>query len=335
MTERVAGNRSGSYPIPCTPNTSFTTLLSVSAVTSRQSDMRGAPTRGALTPGVFTLRVPALRVLTLVLTLGAPSRGAPFGCTLRTPCMPLDVDAPPDRGMAVVASGLVRRFGGRKAVDSVSLELAPGECLALFGPNGAGKTTLLRLLGGQLKPSEGSVHLHGHQLPGQAATRHLIGLISHHTMVYAALTAHENVVFAAECHGLRNAGQSASDALALLKVRDRADTPVRLLSRGLQQRVSIARALVHNPRLVLLDEPYTGLDETGARALTRALEQLLSVGATLVLVTHHLGEGLALATRASIMMNGSIVRTDLTPPGGFDAATYATLYRSLTAQDGE
>lgn len=251
--------------------------------------------------------------------------------------MPLDVDTLPraGRGTAVVASELVRRFGGRKAVDSVSLELAPGECLALFGPNGAGKTTLLRMLGGQLKPTHGTVHLHGHRLPGEAATRQLVGLISHHTMLYDALTAHENVQFAAECHGVQNAGQMAMDALALLKVGARAATPVRLLSRGLQQRVSIARALVHNPRLVLLDEPYTGLDETGARALTRALQQLLLLGATLVLVTHHLGEGLALATRASIMMNGSIVRTDLAPPNGFDSVTYAALYRSLTAQEAE
>ncbi len=247
----------------------------------------------------------------------------------------LDADEAPDRGAALVAVGLVRRFGGRKAVDKVSLELAAGECMALFGPNGAGKTTLLRMLGGQLKPSFGTVHLHGHQLPGEAATRHLVGLISHHTMLYSPLTALENVVFAAECHGLRNARERSMDALALLKVFDRADTPVRLLSRGLQQRVSIARALVHSPRLVLLDEPYTGLDDTGARALTRALEQLLAVGATLVLVTHHLGEGLALATRASIMMNGSIVRTDLTPAGGFDSAAYAALYRSLTSQEAE
>lgn len=301
MKKRVAGNRSVGYALPCTPNTPFTTIPRVPVVTSLRCDVRGIPVPG----------------------------------TLATARMPLDVDLPPDRGMAVVASGLVRRFGGRKAVDSVSLELAPGECLALFGPNGAGKTTLLRMLGGQLKPTEGTVHLHGHQLPGEAATRHLIGLISHHTMLYAALTALENVRFAAQCHGLRNAEQSAMAALALLKVSDRADTPVRLLSRGLQQRVSIARALVHNPRLVLLDEPYTGLDETGARALTRALEQLLSVGATLVLVTHHLGEGLALATRASIMMSGSLVRTDLTPAGGFDSATYATLYRSLTSQESE
>ena len=212
--------------------------------------------------------------------------------------------------IALSATSLVRRFGGRRAVNDVSVQLAPGQCLALFGPNGAGKTTLLRMLGGQLKPTSGHVDLYGHRLPGEAATRQLVGLISHHTMLYAALTAHENVVFAAECHGIGDAANVAMSALQRLNVADRAETPVRLLSRGLQQRVSIARALVHAPKLVLLDEPYTGLDETGARALTRALRELLIVGATVVLVTHHLGEGLALATHAAIMMDGRIVRHD-------------------------
>src|SRR4051794_35191816 len=116
---------------------------------------------------------------------GNRSGGYAWSCTPNTPraspqtlSMSQVTEAPPDRGMALVASGLVRRFGGRKAVDKVSLELAPGECLALFGPNGAGKTTLLRMLGGQIKPTEGTVHLHGHELPGEAPTRHLIGLIS-------------------------------------------------------------------------------------------------------------------------------------------------------------
>lgn len=236
---------------------------------------------------------------------------------------------------ALQAHGLVRRFGGRTAVNNVSIALNAGECLALFGPNGAGKTTLLRMLGGQLKPTHGRVELHGHALPGTAATRHLIGLMSHHTMLYAALTALENVMFAAECHGVRNARVQSLAALERLRVSDRADTPVRMLSRGLQQRVSIARALVHGPRLVLLDEPYTGLDETGARALTRALEELLTAGATLVLVTHHLSEGLALAKRAAVMLDGSLLRTDDAPPGGFDAALYGELYRSLVVRDGE
>lgn len=238
-------------------------------------------------------------------------------------------------GMALQASELVRKFGARKAVNGVSLTLGEGECLALFGPNGAGKTTLLRMLGGQIKPSQGSVELHGHRLPGEPATRSLVGLISHHTMLYAPLSALENVVFAAECHGVSNAESASLDALDRMKIRDRADTPVRSLSRGLQQRVSIARALVHAPRLVLLDEPYTGLDETGARALTNALRELLNVGATLVLVTHHLAEGLELGTRAAIMLNGQIVRTDDAPVGGFDVTQYSSVYRSLVTREGE
>ena len=238
-------------------------------------------------------------------------------------------------GVALQASELVRKFGARKAVNGVSLTLGEGECLALFGPNGAGKTTLLRMLGGQIKPSLGHVMLHGHQLPGAAETRTLVGLISHHTMLYGSLSALENVVFAAQCHGVRNAEQASLDALDRMRIRDRADTPVRLLSRGLQQRVSIARALVHAPRLVLLDEPYTGLDETGARALTNALRELLRAGASLVLVTHHLAEGLELGTRAAIMLRGEIVRTDDAPSGGFVVAEYSAIYRSLVARDTE
>lgn len=228
------------------------------------------------------------------------------------------------------AAELVRRFGPRAAVDGVSLRLERGACLALFGPNGAGKTTLLRMLGGLLRPTRGTVTLAGHRLPGDGEVRRLVGLISHHTMLYAALTARENVRFAAECQGVVHADAAASDALTRLKVLDRADTPVRLLSRGLQQRVSIARALVHRPRLVLLDEPYTGLDDVGARALTDALRELKADGAALILVTHHLGEGLALASDAAIMLQGRIVATDravdLAADGGFDSSSYAHAY---------
>jgi len=229
----------------------------------------------------------------------------------------------------LTASGLVRRFGNRRAVDGVSLTLAEGDCLALFGPNGAGKTTLLRLLGGLLKATEGSATLQGHLLPGDAPVRHLIGLISHHAMLYAALTVRENVRFAAECQGIVDSEKATMEALTRLRVADRADTPVRLLSRGLQQRVSIARALVHQPKLLLLDEPYTGLDEVGARALTSALRELKADGAALVLVTHHLDEGLALATDAAIMMGGRLIATDRAPSGGLDAALYSERYREL------
>lgn len=230
---------------------------------------------------------------------------------------------------AIEAAGLVRAFGGRKAVNGVSLTLAEGDCLALFGPNGAGKTTLLRLLGGLLKPTRGATKLLGVPLPGPAETRRLVGLISHNSMLYPALTVRENVRFAAECQGVIDADAATTVVLERLRVLDREHQPVRFLSRGLQQRVSIARALVHGPRLVLLDEPYTGLDEVGALAFTEALRDLKAAGATLVLVTHNLVEGLALATRAVIMRAGAFVYDECPPAGGFDLAAFQAQYRAL------
>jgi heme exporter protein A len=230
------------------------------------------------------------------------------------------------------AQNLVRRFGGRVAVNGVSLRLDAGACLALFGPNGAGKTTLLRMLGGLLKPSAGEVSLAGTRLPGDGSTRRLVGLISHHTMLYAPLTARENVRFAAECQGVVDADAAATRALTRLRVLDRAETPVRALSRGLQQRVSIARALVHGPQLVLLDEPYTGLDDVGARALTTALQEAQSEGSTLVLVTHHVHEGLALATEAAVMLAGRLVHREQAMARGFDATEYQERYRALVGE---
>ncbi|MCE2900694.1 MAG: ABC transporter ATP-binding protein [Gemmatimonadetes bacterium] len=227
------------------------------------------------------------------------------------------------------ADGLVRAFGGRKAVNGVSLVLAEGDCLALFGPNGAGKTTLLRLLGGLLKPTRGVTRLHGTPLPGPAETRRLVGLISHHAMLYPALTVRENVRFAAECQGVPDADAATTRVLERLRVRDREHLAVRFLSRGLQQRVSIARALVHGPRLVLLDEPYTGLDEVGALAFTDALRDLKAGGATLVLVTHNLVEGLSLATRAVIMRDGAFVHDEPLASGGFDVPMFQARYRAL------
>lgn len=230
---------------------------------------------------------------------------------------------------AVVAEGLVRAFGGKRAVDGVSLSLDPGDCLALFGPNGAGKTTLLRLLGGLLRPTRGTATLHGVPLPGPAETRRLVGLISHHSMLYPALSVRENVRFAAECQGVLEADAATTVVLRRLRVLDREHQPVRFLSRGLQQRVSIARALVHGPQLVLLDEPYTGLDEVGALAFTDALRELKAGGATLVLVTHNLVEGIALATRAVIMRSGQFVFDERTPEGGFDLPAFQGQYREL------
>jgi heme exporter protein A len=225
------------------------------------------------------------------------------------------------------ARGLVRVFGSRRAVDDVDLALDPGECLVLFGPNGAGKTTLLRLLAGLLKPTAGTARVSGTPLRADSVVRAEVGLISHHTMLYNALTARENVEFTARLYGLEDPRGVTERALRDMRVLDRADTPVRALSRGLQQRVSIARAIVHRPRVLLLDEPYTGLDVSGAAALTATLDRLRADGATLVLVTHNIGEGLAIATHAAVMRRGRFVRYERREQ--LDAARYTTEYQAL------
>jgi len=159
-----------------------------------------------------------------------------------------------------------------------------------------------------------------------------VGLISHHSMLYAALTAEENVEFAARLYGVEEPRRSAREALDRLAVGEHASVMVRKLSRGLQQRVSIARALVHRPRVLLLDEPYTGLDAVGARALTDALVALLSEGTAMILVTHHLDEGLALATSVAVMRGGRLVR--VMARAEIDPLEFAATYRELIGEDG-
>jgi heme exporter protein A len=227
------------------------------------------------------------------------------------------------------AEKLSRVFGGRRAVSDVTLALESAECLALFGPNGAGKTTLLRLLAGLLKPTSGNARINGGLLRADATARAQVGFISHQSMLYDALTVRENVELAAKLYGVSDVAGATDLALREMRVYERADTRVRSLSRGLQQRVSIARALVHQPRVLLLDEPYTGLDALGAAALTDTLERLRTEGdgATMVLVTHNINEGLALATHAAVMHGGRLLRLERREE--LDSTSYADEYREL------
>ncbi len=228
----------------------------------------------------------------------------------------------------IEARELVRTFGRRRAVDRVDLTIDAGDALALFGPNGAGKTTLLRLLAGLLKPTSGSVRIGGASVRGDESARGRVGLVSHHTLLYTALTARENVEFAARLYGVPDRRAAAEQALSALQDTDRADSPVHLAEpRDAATGVVIARAIVHRPAVVLADEPYTGLDAIGAAALTEMLQGLRRSGAALVLVTHNVNEGLALATHAAIMLGGRIVRHQ--PSGDADAARYAADYQLL------
>ena len=205
----------------------------------------------------------------------------------------------------LAARGLRRAFGRLRVLRDVDLTLAPGEILAVAGPNGAGKSTLLRVLAGLMRPTAGEVRVLGRPLAGDAAdARRAIGLLSHHSLLYDDLTLAENLTFAARLYGVPGPAAAARAALEAAGLAARAaDTP-RRLSRGLLQRAAIARALLHAPRLLLLDEPFTALDAASADRLRAELRDRRRQGLGIVVVTHHLAEVWEVATRVAVMVEG-------------------------------
>jgi heme exporter protein A len=203
------------------------------------------------------------------------------------------------------ARGLCRSFGRVRVLHGIDLTLAPGEALAVAGPNGAGKSTLLRLLAGLLRPSAGGVRVLGRPLHGgEAEVRRAIGLLSHQSLLYDDLTLVENLTFAARLYGLPRPAAAARAALEAAGLGDRSEWLPRRLSRGLLQRAAIARALLHRPRVLLLDEPFTALDATAAARLRELLRERLAAGLGVVIVTHHLAEVWEIATRIGVLVNG-------------------------------
>jgi heme ABC exporter ATP-binding subunit CcmA len=205
----------------------------------------------------------------------------------------------------VEARGLARRWGAIRALGGVDLSLAAGQLLLVLGPNGAGKSTLLRVLAGLARPHAGTVRVLGRPVGPEAPdSRRPIGLLSHQSLLYDDLTVLENLQLAASLYGLDRPREVAERALEAQGIADRRHDRPRSLSRGLQQRAAIARALLHEPSLLLLDEPFTGLDALAGDRLREQLALQRHRGRALVLVTHHASEAWDLATRVGVLNRG-------------------------------
>ena len=203
------------------------------------------------------------------------------------------------------ATGLVREYGPVVAVDGIDLSLGEGEFLTVVGPNGSGKSSLLGMLGGALRPTRGQVAIRGRPLAYNAVDwRQRVGILSHRGYLYAALTTAENLRFYGQLYGLTDLDTRVPERLERVGLTDRASFQVRQLSHGMRQRLALARALLHDPDVVLLDEPYTGLDPSAAAVLRDVLRELRDGLRTVVMVTHNLREALELATRVAIQVSG-------------------------------
>jgi len=228
---------------------------------------------------------------------------------------------------AIEAQGLVKAFGHRVALRGVSLSVADGEFLTLFGPNGAGKTTLIRILASLSRPTSGTVRVRGQDLNKAAtAVRRHCGLISHEPLLYGDLTPDENLRFYARMYDVPEARSRIDGVLEQVGLTT--------FSRGMVQRLAIARAVLHDPDIILLDEPYTGLDLQAADMLRTMLQELVASGRTVILTTHNLEQGLEMCDRAAVLHRGKIAWEG--QRDGIDLGRMKAIYREVagTAKSG-
>ena len=203
---------------------------------------------------------------------------------------------------------LSKSFGNFKALERGTFDVSRGDCLLLMGSNGAGKTTLLKILSGLSRPTEGRVHIRGINLQDLPATaRSKIGFLSHAPQLYGELSARENLIFFGRLFGVEHLSQRVEELMEIVELEDRARDLVRNFSRGMQQRVSIAKTFLHHPSLVLLDEPHSGLDPYATSVLNRLFEQYHEEGRTLILSTHDLKIPLKFINKLSILRRGRLV----------------------------
>lgn len=202
---------------------------------------------------------------------------------------------------------LVQRFGPKLVLRNLEFRVQPGEFVALLGPNGAGKTTLLRILSSLSRPTMGKVSVAGYYLPGQAAAvRRKLGVVSHLPLLYGDLTAEENLRFYGMMYALKDLDGRISEALQLVGLLPQRRELVRTFSRGMQQRLAIGRAILHDPEVMLFDEPYTGLDQDACQMLDEVLLQVAARGRTVVMTSHDLLRSAQLATRFDVLSKGQI-----------------------------
>jgi heme exporter protein A len=207
--------------------------------------------------------------------------------------------------IAVAAESVWKFYGDYPALRDVKLEVQPGSCLALIGRNGAGKTTLLRIIAGFSHPGRGKVRIMG-QEPRETATRRQLGFIGHGIAVYDELSALENLMLFGKLYNLPDPHRSALEWLERTGLARVANGLVREFSRGMRQRLAVARAFLHEPSVLLLDEPFTALDDKAIAVLQRLLREALAEGKTIVMSTHQLREALELATHVALLTRGQV-----------------------------
>ena len=219
------------------------------------------------------------------------------------------MNPPPPVDAAISATGVRKDYGDRAVLRGVDLSVPWGEIAVLFGANGAGKTTLLRILAGLTRPDSGDVRIAGRLMRRQGnAARRLVGFLGHQTLLYNDLTCRENLRFYGQLYGLKNADRRIEHTLEQLNLSDRANRRVRTLSHGMQKRLAMARAILHEPALLLLDEPESGLDATSVATLGAFLREWAASGRSALLTTHSEQVGLAWASRTLLLAGGRLTR---------------------------
>ena len=229
------------------------------------------------------------------------------------------MSAPSPGGSAIAVAGLLKDYGERRVINDLHLQIGWGQIVALFGANGAGKTTLLRILAGLARPDAGRLEIGGRRVhrAGDAA-RTLTGFVGHDTMLYGDLTCRENLRFYGKLYAVSRVQRRIDDVLDMVGLTDRRDRRVRTLSHGMQRRLSVARAILHEPSVLLMDEPESGLDQASTSALGELLRAWANEGKSVFFTTHNDRMGFAWADRVLGLSQGRL--TFDAPVGSTDAA---------------